>query len=257
MICPKCKCEIPDDSKFCSFCDKKIKGKKVFFRKTKKVVASDKKTEANENLTFSKKIKFFGALLLTLLIVFLIIYMVLKLNEVSGTKSAKELSEYINEPILTARNEIDIHLLEESNFDGVNCSVKFDYMVESEKDIKIDGVKYPQWAVFIVLNDNDEIAKVQYTNYKILKKHHKGIKVDEEINLNKFSKGNKFKKISNEIDIEPFSIVYENGYVKHIYKYYFVNSHKDEQAMILSVISNEKNEFQSSVTERVYEVWST
>lgn len=255
MICPRCKSEIPDDSKYCSICDKKIKIKKNLFKSKETADSSFEKVE--DNLSLKKKLKFLLAVIITVVVVLIILLIVLKVNNVSGINTAKDLSKYINKPILTARNETDIHLLEESKYNGVNSLAQFDYLVESEKNIKIDGVKYPHWAVYIVLNDNDQIAKVQYTDYKKLKKHHKGVKLNEEIDLSKFSKGDKYKKVSAEIDIEPFSVVYADGITTYIYKYYFINSHKDEQGMSLAVVYNKKNQYQYSTSQRISEIWAS
>lgn len=257
MICPRCKCEISDDSKTCEICGKKIAKGKRFFGKSKK-----SKTKVNpmlekepKKISAESKIKLIAAVLATVAVVIVILVIIVKVNNETGINTAKEIAEYINEPILTARNETDIYLSDESAFDGVNNLAKFHYVVESEKHVEVDGVKYPKWAVLVHLNDNDEIANITYVDFTVLKKNHKGCKTDGEITLDEVKTGDKYRKTVDKIDAEPFAVVFDGTNTTYVYKYYFINEYKDEQAMTLSVVFNKNNDYAYSTSQRLSESW--
>ena len=73
------------------------------------------------------------------------------------------LSEYIGEDILDAVNESDIKIADESKFTAVNNAMKFDYIVEAEDSVKVDGINFPEWVVTVCLNEENEIVTVTET----------------------------------------------------------------------------------------------
>ena len=259
MICPRCKCEIADDSKICEFCGKKIRKKKLsLFAKNKidKNKALDfADSSAKSSTSPAVAVKFAAGLVVCAVLVVSIILIIVTLTKDDGLNYAKDLSEYINQPILTARNETDIYIADESAYDSVNNLISFDYIVECEKDVEADGMTFPKWAVVIRLNDNDEIANVTYIDFTIMKKSYKGEKTKEEIILDKFAVGDKLRKVNAEIGIDPFTVSFNGIRVTYNYYYYFENNHKDEQAMSLSVTATEDDLYDYSTSQRVYQPW--
>ena len=259
MICPRCKCEIADDSKVCEFCGKNLEKKKfssIFKnRKTDKKQNIPKPLENKPGADSGTIVKVIIALLVTALIFILAIIIIINLNKDNGLNYAKSLSEYINAPILSARNETDIYIADESAYDSVNQMIRFNYIVESEKDVEADGVTYPEWAVLIRLNDNDEIANVTYVDFTVMKKSYKGEKTNEEINLDKFEAGEKFRKVRAAVDLDPFTVSFNGSTITYNYCYYFKNNYNNEQAMSLSVVITESDEYCYSTSQKVFEPW--
>lgn len=260
MKCPNCKCEIADDAVVCEFCGKEFekKKRKKFERKAKPKPERPAEPAEAEDITAGrsqdvaasdKRFRLIIAAVITLVLVAVIIIIILMISDVSGLKNAKELAEYINKPILTARNKTDIYLSDESSYNGLNTLTKFDWVAESDKDVEVDGVKYPSWAVLIDLNDQDKIAAVTYADFSVLKKNRKGVKTDEEIDLGKIPTGEKFRKVKDQIDIDPFAIVYGDSTETYIYRYYFINNYDDEQAMALSVVFDSDNNYMFSTSQ--------
>lgn len=244
MNCPRCKCEIANDSKVCEVCGKKLQKTNIFSSKEKKNKNTDSKIKKET------KLKIFGAVAVTALIIGLIITIIVMVDDNTGLNFTDDLKEYVGEPVKTAINETDVYFADESAFDAVNFITEFDYIVEDDKDVVIDGVKYPEWAIFISANDKDVITRVKYVDFRILKKNPKGVKVDSEINLDKFTMGDKYKKVAKAIDCDVFAIDYNGPSVTYEYRYYYKNDFKDEQGMTLKVVCDLEGGYTYSTSQR-------
>lgn len=247
MTCPRCKSEIPDNSVRCEVCDKKI-------RKNKKHKNCHSKKE-KKPIPKEVKIKFLIGAIATLLIIFVVIIIAKRVDNNTGLNVAEELKEYIDSPIKVAINETDEYFADESQFDAVNFLCEFDYVIESEKAVEIDGVNYPKWAVFVFSSDDDVIKEIKYVDFKVLKSNPKGVKTDKEINLDKFVIGDRFKTVNKEIKIDPFAISYTSTTVSYDYRYYYENEYDDQQGMTLSVVLDNDLEYIYSTTQRQVPDW--
>ncbi len=238
MVCKKCKEVLPDDAKVCTCCGTAIKQKKEKLPKEKA-----EKTPMDKAGIISR-IKFFAVIAALVVVLVFIIFLVVKLIVDDGTDTAEVLSEYIGENILEAVNDTDIKVANESRFTAVNNAMKFDYIVESEDSVKVDGINFPEWAVTICLNEENEIVTVTHTDFTVCKKNHKGEEADSEINLDNVKTNQKYKKVLDEIDLDPYSITYENAFVTYTYKYYYEDEAENEQAVRLTVTFNKNMEYQ-------------
>lgn len=247
MTCPRCKCEIPNGSKVCEVCGKKLQKKKLFssFREKKK----DSKS-VDSAVKKDTKLKIILAAVVTVAIIAVIVLIIVLIDDNSGLNLSDDLKEFVGEPVKTAINETDVYFADESAFEAANFITEFDYIVEDDKSVEIDNVKYPKWAIFISADEKDTIKSIRYVDFSVLKNNSKGEKVDSEINLDKFTIGDKFKKVSKVIDCDAFSITYEGGSVKYEYRYYFKNDVKDEQGMTLEVVCDLEGGYIYSTTQR-------
>ena len=246
--------DVPDDSKVCEVCGKKLTKKKLLssFRNHKNEKNSDAK---KLNVSNETKIKIVAAVVVTAVIILVVILIVNRIEDNTGINLAKDIKDFTGEPLKTAINETQNYFADESAYDSVNFLTSFDYVIEDEDNLKIDGVKYPEWVVLITTDDNDKITEVKYVDFTILKKNSKGTKIKSEINLDKFTAGDKLRKVVKDIDAEPFSITYSDGSVTYNYKYYFVNDVKDEQAMSLDVVCDLEDSYIYSTTRRQTPEW--
>lgn len=246
MVCKKCKEVLPDDATACTCCGYKIKQKKP-----KKPKAPKEKKPIDKQSIISK-LKLGGVIAGLVVVVVIIISLIISLFTGEGIKTAEELSEYIGESVFDAINESNLKVSDESKFSAVNNAVKFDYLIESEDSVKVDGINFPEWAVTICLNEDEEIVTVTYTDFTVCKKNHKGEEADGEINLDNVKKNQKFKKVFDEIDLDPYSITYENAFVTYTYKYYYEDEAENEQAVRLTVTYNKNMEYQYFNSTPVY-----
>lgn len=247
MICKKCKEVLPDDATICTCCGAKIKPKT---EKKKKPEKAKKSPENKASLV--SKLKLIGTALGLIILVVAVIVLIVSFFSSDGEKTAQTLSKYIGQSMLDARNDSDIKIYDESKYKAVNNAMKFNYLVESEDDVKVDGIKFPEWAVTISLNDKEEIVTVTYTDFTVCKKNHKGEKAKALINLDNVKKNEKFKRVVDEIDLDVYSITYESTFVTYTYKYYFEDEAGNEQAVRLTVTYNANMEYQYYSSTLVY-----
>ena len=248
MVCKKCKEVLPDDAEVCTCCGAKIKHKKP---KEKKKSSDDGKIQRMKG-SLSAKIKIIATLAVAAVAVVIVIALIISLVSDDGKKTAEVLSEYIGQSFIDARNDSDIKVFYESKFSAVNNAMKFNYLVEDDDSVKVDGIKFPEWVVTVCLNDSDEIVTVTYTDFTTCKKNHKGQKADKVINLDNVMKNEKYKNVEKEIDLDVYSITYENAFITYTYKYYYEDEAGNEQAVRLTVTYNVNMEYQYYSSVLVY-----
>lgn len=244
VVCKKCKEVLPDGTQVCTCCGAKVKPGKAKKPKPQK--------QDGEKKPLSAKLKIAGCALGIAVIVVLVIVLVVAIIADDGKNTAKALSEYIGDSMLTAINDSDIKVYDESKYKAVNNAMKFNYIVESDDSVKVDGINFPEWAVTVCLNNDEEIVTVSYTDFTVCKKNHKGPEAKSFINLDNVKKNEKYKEVTKEIDLDVYSITYDNSFVTYTYKYYYEDESKNEQAVRLTVTFNKAMEYQYYASELVY-----
>ena len=258
MECPKCHKSVGDNDAVCKNCglvlkDDGSKSKKPLFSPKK---SSERKKDRAELAFFSKskgsllsggeaaadksslitKLKIFGIAVAALALIIVIIVIIVKVMGGGSEKTAEKLADYINKPVTTAEDKLGIHLKEESDFDGVNYAFGFDYIYESEDDVKVDEVKYPEWAITVNVDDDNDITSVTYSNIKLLEKNYKGVKTDGKISTDNFDEGDKLSKVLDGIGIDPYSITYRILGKTYVFKYYYHADNGDSWRVIITAV---------------------
>jgi hypothetical protein len=67
-----------------------------------------------------------------------------------GENTAESISEYIGVDVAKAQKKLDMHFKDESAFQGVNNALNFDYIIESDDSVNVDGINYPEWAALVI-----------------------------------------------------------------------------------------------------------
>lgn len=272
MECPKCHKRVGENDAVCKNCGLVLKEdagrvkksvfapKKSSERKKEKAelsflkggtasrVSSSPVSEAATDKGLAFKLKLFGIALGVIALVVVIIVIIVNLMSKGGEKTAEKLSEYINKPVTTAEDKLELHLKEESDYDGVNYAFGFDYIYEADDDIKVDEVKYPEWAITVNVDDDNDITSVTYSNIKLLEKNYKGVKVDSKISIDNFDEGDKLSKVLDELGIDPYSITYNILGKTYVFKYYYHADNGDAWRVILTAVfdSSDKLEYITS-----------
>lgn len=189
-----------------------------------------------------------------ILIILVIILTIMHFSSSKGSRLASDLSDYLGEKTRTAEQELDISLKEESDYSGINKAVKFDRIYESDETVQAAGVTYPKWAIFInVDTDTDEIVTVRYADLTVIEKDLNGFeRKGGEVNLDRFDKDDSFGTISDEINVEPYSVTYTIWGKRYVYKYWYTTENNDRQAVLLRVDFNKKNKFLEYKSELLY-----
>ncbi|MGN0601394.1 MAG: zinc ribbon domain-containing protein [Oscillospiraceae bacterium] len=256
MVCPKCRKTVGDNDAVCSNCGvalkepKKEKSIKGIFNKKKKAARENLKTVTKK--ATGKKTKVILSVAAVILIIALVIVLAVHLTGDKGNKIAGEFAEFIGSPLSQAENDTGYHLKSDSAFRSVNKVIAFDEIYESEDEVRIDDISYPQWAVTVNLNQSNKIDSVVYTDFKSIKSDSRGEKKDKLINLEKFDKGTKFNTVADEIDLDPYSITYKSGNTTYVYKYYYETDYGDAQTVVLSVTFDSDDKFLYDSAEYVY-----
>lgn len=262
MECPKCHKPVGDNDAVCKNCGLVLKAddaraKKSLFSPKK---SSERKKEKAE-LSFLKggtasrvlsgggeaaavsgdkglgfKLKLFGIALGAIALIVLIIVIIVNVMSKGGEKTAEKLSDYINKPVTAAEDKLEIHLKEESDFDGVNNAFAFDYIYEADDDVKVDEVKYPEWAITVKVDDDNDITSVTYSNIALLEKNYKGIKTDGKISIDNYDEGDKLSKVLDGIGLDPYSVTYQILGKTYVFKYYYHTDNGDSRRVILTAV---------------------
>lgn len=255
MDCPKCGKKVGDNDNVCSNCGVVIRESddntklsvKLFNKNSKKKnpleTSTLGKTEKLRSKFGSKKLKILLGVVVIVLMIILIITLVISLTSGKGKKLAVNTSEYIGRTVAVAQSKLDVTFKNKSAYSGLNNTLKFDYVYESEDSVKVDGITYPEWAVMITLNEEHQIGSVRYCEFEMLKKDIRGEQGDTLINLDRFEAGTSYDKIQDVIDMEPYSITYEKNLVKYRYRYWYDSDTGDEQQVVLDVSFDGGNKF--------------
>lgn len=264
MECPKCKKTVGENDAVCRNCGialkepkrKSFNVKRLINRK-KTTLSSDLKTvDGKKGLVRQKvndnKLKLALFIVSVILIIVLVIVLISHISGEKGNKTALELREYTGKSLSAAEKNAGIHLKDSSSFRGVNTALKFDYVFESEDELRINDITYPEWTVTVLLDKNENIESVVYTDFTTVEDDIRGDKKDKDVNLDKFDKGAKYSTVTDEIDCDPYSITYMNENTSYLYKYYYITDNGDAQQVILTAVFDDENKFLYYSSELVY-----
>lgn len=248
MTCPNCEAIISDKAEFCPNCGNNIlpnddKGEKKPTKKTKK------------KLNF-KIIIAAGVLIIIVALVVLILSL---FSGNKGEKIAKSLSDKLGRSVAMAEKNANIVLSSSSENTVLKNIVDYDYIIEDEKAVSIEGIHLPEWAVFVENDENDKIQKVTYYNFKVLERNWKGEKTKEIIDVSKIASGMTDKEVQKLVSVNPLAIIRSNDdTTAYLYKYYFVDeTDKNEKAYYFTVnydvnstvkdVSSQENDYVSFI----------
>lgn len=261
MTCPKCGKSIGEHDAVCSNCGAALsansdngKNGKLFGRKKKKALLETSELTGMEKLKNkiggkNGKLIMIGAA--SILLVVLIIVIIVMLTSSKGEKTAEKLSEYIGSTSSEAQKKLEISFKDRSAYAVINNAVEFSKVYEPSGNLKADGINYPDWAVFVTENEG-KIESVRYTNFKIIEDNIHGERRKTVVNLERFEKGVSYGTISDEIDLDYYSVAYTKDGSEYVYKYWYVTENDDEQPVILKVRFDNNNKYVSYESSLVY-----
>jgi len=149
-------------------------------------------------------------------------------EKVADKLGADKLGAKIGSEIVVAEKNAKVHLAIDSASKALNKQGDFDYIYESDKLIKVDGIKVPKWAIKVVMKDK-EVFSVSYRNFNEQKKSYKGEKLKKPITSSKIEIGMTLGNVKELFGISPLSITYFEDTTEYRYMYYFINEDKDEE----------------------------
>ena len=165
MECPKCHKSVDDDDIFCPNCDTRLRPEKNTsimkrFKKQNKPLNVEIVGEKKHKLSESK-LKLILITVAVVLLVVLVVLIVVNIISGKGENTAESISEYIGVDVAKAQKKLDMHFKDESAFQGVNNALNFDYIIESDDSVNVDGINYPEWAALVTVDDEERIQTVK------------------------------------------------------------------------------------------------
>ncbi len=234
MICPFCDTPIDDNSLCCPNCGKPLDNKGA----AKATVKDNTPKGVNKQQTV-QMLKAVGIIAaIVLLIVGVVIIFTVLIFGSKGKKSADALANQLGRSIERAEADTGFELEGASMYDSVlKKVVPYNFILESDKKVKVDGMVLPSWVVFIVTNSENKIQEVIFYDFSIQQTNWKGEKRGEKFDEGKLTYGDKIKTVSNQLGISPLMIRYSNNdTTQYIYKYYYVDKEsKNEIAYSMTI----------------------
>ena len=255
MKCPKCGETVGDHDKICPYCSAELfidtqLAERLFKKKKDPLPDNDTFTPTKEKKRMKRpdlkkldihNLKLIAIVVLSLLIIVLGIVLIVKSMGSKGEKYAKKAADFIGADFEIASNKLDFKIKQESGYKGLTAVIEYKYVAESDSDVRIDGVTYPEWAVVINTDDENRITEVRYCDFKHIKNDIKGVKKEHMINLDKFNPGTDKSTIDKELDMDAYSISYTKDSTAYIYRYWYENDSGDEQPVVLTVFYDSKD----------------
>ena len=260
MECPKCHKKAADNETVCPNCGTRLGAKsetasrKLLADKRKAIDINPQPAKRKMPVgAFSeKKAKLIAAAAGVVLVIVLVIVLIAALSGSKGEKQAKKISEYIGAKPEVAESKLEEEFKKKSAYNVLNKAVDFDFVVEAEDDITISGITYPEWAIFVNDSKKGNIKTVRYVDFKTVENNIYGDKKDSLINLDKYKAGTDIDDIIDVLGEDIYSITYAKDSITYTYKYWYKSDNGDRQAVILSVVSDTDDEYQSYESRLVY-----
>ncbi|ADU22531.1 MULTISPECIES: zinc ribbon domain-containing protein [Ruminococcus] len=266
MKCPKCGETVGDHDKICQYCSAELfidtQLAERLFKKKKDPLPDDDKFTRTEKKKHLKRpdlkkfdfhnIKLIAIVVLSLLILVLAVVLIVRSMGSKGEKYAKKAADFIGADFEIASKKLDFKIKQESGYKGFTAVIDYNYVAESDDDLRIDGVTYPEWAVVINTDDENRITEVRYCNFKRIKSDIKGVKKEHTINLDKFNPGTDKSAIDKELDMDPYSIAFTKDGTAYIYRYWYENDSGDEQPVVLTVYYDTKDKLKTYTPQLLF-----
>ncbi len=215
MKCPKCKEEIENEVAFCGICGFKIhgytdEGENDFVQpqnnKKNRIKEFFSHTENSPGvLKRNKKLKFAGISIFILIIVMLTVYFLSVVSVTEGERVLKDIPLGRNIEYISKETGVDFIPVSEYSYLGeIN---RYNYIFESKKNIKIEGINLPEWAVMLSYDSGGIINLAAYYDFTVLIRDWKGVKKDAGFDESVILYGMNLKETEKAINIPPYTII--------------------------------------------------
>lgn len=231
MTCPHCDATVAEGVQYCPACGADISAIE------EEIEGKTPKKSAKKPSAGRKKLN--GAIAIIIIIAFtaLVIFIAVKLSSDEGERIALDLSDKIGRSIALAEKNANVTLAPASQYPILKEIEKYDYIYESDKSVKVEGVHIPEWAIYVKTDGNDRITTVTYYNYKILENNWKGQKASGKIDSTTIEYGMSMREAEKALPLKPLAISRSYDDITHYrYKYYCIDEEsKNELAYYLDI----------------------
>lgn len=188
------------------------------------------KTKKNVKRSHPKRKRVFviiGILLALVLAVVIFIFVQRRRND--GQRYARKLSENIGKQITSAQKAAGVTLNSRSTYSTLNnLYASYQAITESGKSCRIQGIKLPEWAIFLN-TEADELTNVTYYNYALLEKNVFGTERKAYLDPHQVTVGSSSDAVEAALELTPYRIQYLQGKTElREYRYCYEDGDTDE-----------------------------
>ncbi|MBQ7131510.1 MAG: zinc-ribbon domain-containing protein [Oscillospiraceae bacterium] len=219
MLCPECGEVLKDNAVVCKNCGAHI----------------DDEARANsveEKPSFKSRLVLLAVLAVAVIVAIVLIIALVSANK--GQKTAQKLAKGIGEPLDDISEKIDYPLNKQSNYEFLHNLDSAQYVCTSDKEISIEGINAPEWAVFCYTSgEENDLGYVSLYDFTMLDDSFKGACEDSKIDISSVDEGMEYKDFEDIVDIKPYITTYTSGATVYQYRYYYEDVDKNETCVMI------------------------
>ena len=235
MRCPECGFEIAENDVFCGSCGAEIltdteiapSGKSETEEPEKKKSKKKKKKNPAGNSGNKRKLALIiaAAVVIIAVIVIIIVCIVIAVKASKGRKLFDKVPLGRDITMIEATTEEIFERGESSVYGALNHIADYNYICEAEKNVDVDGIKLPEWAVLLNEDYSGNINKATFYNFSILKHSWMGEGMASKIESSAIEYGMKIRTAERTLGMKPYTIVKENdgNTSTYAYRYHYTD----------------------------------
>ncbi len=237
MFCPKCGAKCSENAASCYNCGYNLNEDDIMKNidnavKTEKKMKSfklSKKKDANKPAeeTPAKKNNFKLIAILSLIAIAIVAVAILILIAVfSFNKGASIYDDIqIGRDIAYIENETKIEFSPTSKYDAVKDVNNFNYILEDESSISVEGINLPAWAVMLKTGSDKTASSAHFYDFSVLKKTWKGFETSAKFEPNTITYGMTEREVEKALGFDPYcKSKFVDNTIITTYRYYFTDT---------------------------------
>lgn len=259
MNCPKCRKSVGDHDAICPHCGTELfidtaLADKIFSKPSTPLVRekTDKPEKKHKLPELKKNVKLILIIAAVVAVIIIAAVIIVSVTSNKGEKIAEKASDFIGADFDVAEKKIDAKFKKESAYKGLTNVIDYDRIAESDGNVRVDGVTYPEWAAMVKLDEQGRITSVKYADFDSIKGDIRGSKKDYIVNLDKFDSGASLSAIEKELDMDYYAVEFTKDGAAYVYRYWYENDNGDVQPVVLTVNFDSDNDYQSYSSVLLY-----
>ncbi len=199
-----------------------------------------KKKTVKRNHIKRKRVLITLAILL-ILILAVVIFIFIQHRRNDGQRYARKLADNIGKQISSVQKASGTTLNQRSSYSTLNnLYASYQAITESGKSCRIQGIKLPEWAIFLNTEAN-ELTNVTYYNYELLEKNVFGTERKAYLDPYQIKTGATSEEVETLLGLEPYRIQYLQGKTElREYRYCYEDGDTDEVvSYVITVVWDE------------------
>lgn len=223
MKCPGCKSIVSENDKVCHACGYDLTGSISEIKDEKNL--KNKNQKKLDKIKQNKQFRLILIIAAAVVVILIILIIMLSLASSKGLRKSEKLAKKIGQPISKAADYAGIEFSPESDFAGLSMITDSQYIYESDKKVKINGVNMPKWAVIVEEDIYGNLSEVKYYDFRVLEDDINGFKKKTRLDYSSIQPGTSEKAADKLVDMDPYIVSFTNENISKTYKYYY----KDKQ----------------------------